>query len=153
MELFVAKKILISACLLGKECRYDGRHSKLQNLSNSIIEWISVCPEVLGELGTPRAAAEKQKDRRILTKSGIDVTKKFDKGVREALKIAVENKCEIAILKSKSPSYGKGEIYNGSFSNKLVNDDGVFTKLYKKNDIEVISSNEIDNIEEIINPL
>ena len=147
------KKLLISACLLGKECRYNGRHSKLQNLSNTNIEWISVCPEELGKLGTPRPLAEKQKDLRILTNFGNDVTEKFNKGASEALKIAVENKCEMAILKSKSPSCGKGKIYDGTFSNILVYDDGVFTKLCKKNDIEVISSNEIDKIEEIINPL
>ena len=153
MELFVAKNILISACLLGKECRYNGRHSKLQNLSNSNVEWISVCPEELGEFGVPRPPAEKQKNGRILTKSGNDVTEKFNNGAREALKIAVDNKCEMAILKSKSPSCGKGEIYDGTFSNILVNDDGVFTKLCTKNGIEVISSNEINKIEEIINPL
>lgn len=146
----MTKKLLISACLLGKECRYDGRHSKLENLSNSVIEWIPVCPEELGELGTPRPPAEIQKDGRIITEVGDDVTEKFINGANKALKLGIENGCKTAFLKSKSPSCGKGEIYDGSFSKKLVDDDGVFTKLCNENNIEVISSEDIDVINDML---
>ncbi len=144
------KKILISSCLLGKKCRYDGGHNKLENLLNKNVEWISVCPEELGELGTPRPPAEKQLDGRIKTISGEDVTNEFNLGSHKSLKIGMENNCSLAILKSKSPSCGKGEIYDGSFSNKLIEDDGVFTQLCQKNNIKVISSDDEKKISELI---
>jgi uncharacterized protein YbbK (DUF523 family) len=147
----VREKILISSCLLGKNCRYDGDHNKLSILSNKNVEWISVCPEELGELGTPRPPSEKQNDGRIKTISGKDVTDKFNLGSEKSLKIGIENNCRVAILKSKSPSCGKGEIYDGSFSNKLIDGDGVFTQLCQENNIKVISSDDEKKIKEILN--
>ena len=91
----MTKKILISACLLGIKCRYDGRHSKLLELSNLNIDWLSVCPEELGNLGTPRPPAEIQKNGKILTKSRKDVTEKFYLGAKKALKIGINNSCNI----------------------------------------------------------
>jgi uncharacterized protein YbbK (DUF523 family) len=146
----MTKKILISACLLGKECRYDGRHSKLENLSNSVIEWIPVCPEELGELGTPRPPAEIQEDGRIVTENGDDVTKKFINGANKAIKLGIENDCKTAILKSKSPSCGKGKVYDGSFSKKLTDGNGIFAQCCQNNNIEVISSEDIDEINDML---
>jgi len=145
------KKILISSCLLGKKCRYDGNHNKLDNLLNENIEWVSVCPEELGELGTPRPPAEKQIDGRIKTILGEDVTDKFNLGSYKSLTIGIENNCSLAILKSKSPSCGKGEIYDGSFSNKLIKGDGIFTELCQNNNIEVISSDDEKKLNELLN--
>ena len=149
----MSENILISACLLGQKCRYNGKDSLNTELMGADINWVPVCPEELAGLGTPRPAAEIQSDGSIKTNKGIEVTIQFSKGSAEAIKIAASHNCGTAILKSRSPSCGKGEIYDGTFSNILINDDGVFTKLCKKNGIKVISSNEIDKIEEIINPL
>ena len=146
----MTKKTLISACLLGKECRYNGKHSKLENLSYSDIEWIPVCPEELGELGTPRPPAEIQEDGKIITELGVDVTEKFINGANMALKLGIENGCKTALLKSKSPSCGKGEIYDGSFSKKLINGNGVFAQYCQDNNIKVISSDDIDEINDML---
>ena len=120
--------ILISACLLGKECRYDGKHSKLDLLNNAKLNWIPICPEELGDLGKTRLAAELQSNGKVITESVEDVSKQFNDGANKSLKIAKENNCKTAILKSKSPSFGIGKIYNGTFSKKLIKGNGVFVK-------------------------
>lgn len=139
------KNILISACLLGRECRYDGKHSKLDLLNNAKLNWIPICPEELGNLGTPRPAAEMQSNGKVITESGEDVSEQFNDGANKSLKIAKENNCKTAILKSKSPSCGKGKIYDGTFSKKLIKGNGVFVQKCNEHGINVISSDE-DNI-------
>ena len=113
------KNILISACLLGKECRNDGKHSKIDSLKNSKLNWIPVCPEEIGELGTPRPPAELQKNGTVITEFGKDVTEKFVNGANKSLNIAIKNNCKTAILKSKSPSCGKGKYMMEIF--KIIN--------------------------------
>tara|TARA_B100001939_G_scaffold314646_1_gene299238 strand:+ start:420 stop:860 length:441 start_codon:yes stop_codon:yes gene_type:complete len=144
------KNILISACLLGKECRYDGKHSKIDLLKNANVNWIPVCPEELGNLGTPRPSAEIQANGKVTTESGNDLTEKFIDGANKSLKIAEENNCKTAILKSKSPSCGKGKIYDGSFSGKLIDGDGVFVQKCIENGINVISSDEENILEKLL---
>jgi uncharacterized protein YbbK (DUF523 family) len=141
------EKILVSACLLGINCKYDGtsnKNEKILKLAKDFI-LIPICPEILGGLPTPREPAE-QKGKRVITKSGEDVTKYFEKGAKEVLKIAKILKIKKAILKQKSPSCGCGKIYDGTFSGKLIKGDGVTTKLLKKNGIEVFSEEDIDSI-------
>jgi uncharacterized protein YbbK (DUF523 family) len=136
--------ILCSACLLGVNCRYDGKNK----LNKKIIELakkkilIPVCPEQLGGLPTPREPAE-QKGKKIITKSGKDVTKYFKRGAKEILKIVKLFKIKKAILKQKSPSCGCGKIYDGTFSGKIIKGDGVLTVLLKKNGIEVMSEENL----------
>ena len=139
--------ILVSSCLLGEPCRYDGKSSKdeatIEYLKNK--EYIKVCPEVLGGLDTPRDPAEKQiinGEIRIVNCKGVDVTKAFLKGAEEVLKIAKENNCTKAILKAKSPSCGCGKIYDGSFSGKLIEGNGVTAELLMKEGIQVQSAAE-----------
>lgn len=139
--------LLVSACLLGEPCRYDGKSSKdeatIEYLKDK--EYIEVCPEVLGGLDTPRDPAEKKiidGEVRIVNCTGVDVTKEFLKGAEEALKIAKENKCTKAILKAKSPSCGCGKIYDGSFSGKLIEGNGVTAELLMNNGILVESADE-----------
>jgi uncharacterized protein YbbK (DUF523 family) len=136
--------ILCSACLLGVNCRYDGKNKlnkKIIKLAKKKI-LIPVCPEQLGGLPTPREPAE-QKGKKIITKSGKDVTKYFKRGAKEVLKIAKLFKIKKAILKQKSPSCGCGKIYDGTFSGKIIKGDGVLTLLLKKNGIEVMSEENL----------
>lgn len=136
---------LVSACLIGMNCRYDGK-SKLNRKCLKIFKkgkLIPVCPEQLGGLPTPREPAEQQKHGVVLTKANKNVTKNFIKGARETLKIAKALKTKEAILKSKSPSCSSGLIYDGTFSGKLIKGDGITTALLKKNGIKVITEEEL----------
>jgi uncharacterized protein YbbK (DUF523 family) len=141
------EKILISACFLGINCKYDGtsnKNEKILKLAKDFI-LIPVCPEILGGLPIPREPVE-QKGKRVITKSGKDVTKYFEKGAKEVLKIAKILKIKKAILKQRSPSCGSGQIYDGTFSGKIIKGDGVTTKLLKKNKIKVFSEENFTEI-------
>ena len=135
---------IVSACLAGINCRYNGGSKPNQKVIELVKkgEAIPVCPEQLAGLTTPRTPTE-EKDGRIITKDGKDLTKEFQKGAQEALKIAKLSNCKEAILKSKSPTCGCGKIYDGSFSGNLINGDGVFTKLLKENNIKVITEEDL----------
>jgi len=140
------EKILVSACLLGINCKYDGtsnKNEKILKLAKNFI-LIPVCPEILGGLPIPREPAE-QRGKRVITKSGKDVTKYFEKGAKEVLKIAKILKIKKAILKQKSPSCGCGKIYDGTFSGKLIRGDGVTARLLKENKIQVFSEEDFVN--------
>ena len=140
-------KILVSSCLLGTPCRYDAKSvpcDAVRNLSEKY-ELIPVCPEVLGGLSTPRAASEIIGDK-VINKNGEDVTKEYLDGAKKALEIANENGCKIAILKEKSPSCGKGRIYDGSFSKTLTCGNGVTAELFLKKGIMVYTENETDKL-------
>lgn len=135
---------LCSACLIGIKCRYDGRDKQ----NNKVLELakkevlIPVCAEQLGGLPTPRESTE-IKDSRVFTKSGKDLTESFQKGAQEVLKIAKLLDIKEAIFKTKSPSCGSGQIYDGTFSGKLTQGDGITTKLLKKNNIKIITEEEL----------
>lgn len=141
-------KKLVSACLLGERCRYDGRGKPNQELiSLSKNELIPVCPELLGGPTTPRSPAEivgggdghdvLEGRAKVMSKDGRDVTGYFVKGAYAALEIAKKENATEAYLKSKSPSCGCGKIYDGTFSGKLKTGDGVTAALLKKNGIKV----------------
>lgn len=135
---------IVSACLAGIKCRYDGEGKPCQKVLDLIKQGkaIPICPEQLGGLTTPRNPAE-QKENKVFTKTGEDVTSQFENGAEESLKIALLANCDEAILKSKSPFCGCGKVYDGTFSGKLIDGDGVFAKILKKNNIKVISENDI----------
>ena len=137
-------KILISRCLLGEPCRYDGKSIPCEDAIKlkEKYELIPVCPEVLGGLKTPRCPAERVGDK-VLTKDGKDVTKEYTLGAELALEIATENGCTIAVLKEKSPSCGCGKIYDGTHSKMLKGGDGVTAELLKKNGIKVLGESKI----------
>lgn len=140
-------KILVSACLLGISCRYDGKSKPVDAVIalKDKYELIPVCAEVLGGLPTPRIGAEIVGNK-VLRRDGYDVTYEYHKGASEALKIAIKNDCKIAILKSKSPSCGKGKIYDGTFKRVLTDGNGVLANLLIENGIKVLSETEIDNL-------
>ncbi|MFC1697638.1 DUF523 domain-containing protein [Nanoarchaeota archaeon] len=136
---------LVSACLIGCQCRYNGK-SKTDERILKLIEngetLIPICPEQLGGLPTPRLPSE-QKDDKVFTNEGKEVTENFLRGAEETLRIAKLLKIKEAILKQKSPSCGCGKIFDGTFSGTLINGDGETTKLLKENGIKVISEEDL----------
>lgn len=131
---------LCSACLIGIKCRYDGKSNtniKVLELAKKEI-LIPVCPEQLGGLATPREPQERL-GKKILTKTGKDVTENFNKGAEQVLSIAKLLGVKEAILKQRSPSCGCGQIYDGTFSGRIIDGDGVTTALLRRNKIKVIS--------------
>lgn len=136
--------IVVSACLAGIKCRWDGEVRPCQKVIDLVKQGkaIPLCPEQLGGLTTPRMPSE-QKGGKVFTKEGKDVTTEFETGAKEALKIAKLINCKEAILKSKSPSCGSGRIYDGTFSGNLIEGDGIFAKLLKEHNIKVLTENEI----------
>ena len=152
------KKILISACLLGKNCRYNGGHSQLTELEEIDVEWIPVCPEESGGLGTPRPSAEMQENAetilngkgKIITNKGKNVTSEFIQGAEKSLQLGLGAEVKIAVLKSKSPSCGIGKIYDGSFTKSLKIGNGIFAHLCHENDIACISSDNINQIKKTL---
>ena len=137
--------ILISGCLLGLKCRYDGKEKKLPEIEELIelYNLIPVCPEQLGGLPTPRIPAERVKDR-VITQARADVTEEYQLGAKETLKIAKLYNCKKAILKEKSPSCGCGKIYDGTFSRNLTDGNGVTANLLIDNGIEIFGESEIE---------
>jgi len=146
---------LVSACLLGKRCRYDGGHKR----NEAVValakrqKLIPVCPEELGGLPIPRPPSEITDGdgadvlvgkARVVTRQGEDVTPYFLKGATEVLKIAQAHNTKKAILKARSPSCGCGEIYDGTFSRKTRPGDGVTTALLKQHGVEVMGEEEVE---------
>lgn len=134
------EKVLISACLLGVNCKYDGNNNYDETLFKSLnkYELIPVCPEVWGGLTTPRYPSEISENK-VINNHGEDVTINFRKGAQETLELAKKLGVKKAILKAKSPSCGNGKIYDGTFTGKLIDGDGITTRLLKENGIEVIT--------------
>ncbi|MBQ4585089.1 MAG: DUF523 domain-containing protein [Clostridia bacterium] len=141
------KKILVSACLLGIPCRYDGKSNPNQEVISlkDKFELIPICPEVLGRLPTPRIPAEIQGER-VVRSDGVDVTLEYIEGAKKALEIAKEKDCDLAILKAKSPSCGNREIYDGTYTKTLIKGKGITVKLFEKNGITVINESEIHKL-------
>ena len=140
-------RILISGCLLGVCCRFDGAskpHPLAEELSKKH-ELVPVCPEQLGGLATPRSPAERQGER-IIAKTGVDVTDQYHRGAEEALKIYRLLGCEAAVLKERSPSCGSGEIYDGTFTGTLVSGNGVTAELFLKHGIPVYGESRLSEL-------
>ena len=138
-------KILVSACLLGTRCRYDGAskaHPEIAALAERHT-LIPVCPEQLGGLPTPRTPAERQ-GVRVVTKTGSDVTEQYLRGAEETLKLCKLLGCEAAVLKERSPSCGCEEIYDGTFSGTLTAGDGVTAEVLKAQGIAVYGESQIE---------
>lgn len=134
-------KIIVSSCLLGTPCRYDGKDQKreflvqLQEVHPEKV--ISVCPEMLGGMQTPRVPCER-KGGKVISKFGKDETSSYNLGAAKALQIAQENQIIKAYLKSQSPMCGCGKIYDGNFTGKLVDGNGVFADALKNLNSEII---------------
>lgn len=139
-------KLLISTCLLGVCCRYDGA-SKAHPLAAELAKrhtLVPVCPEQLGGLATPRPPAERRGDR-VVTREG-DVTDQYRRGAEETLMLCQLLACEAAVLKERSPSCGHGVIYDGTFSGTLTPGDGVTAELLTAHGIPVYGESQIEEL-------
>ena len=137
--------ILISACLLGMSCRYNGEGQIIPG-TDKLMEkhhLVPICPEIYGGLSTPREPSE-IKNGRVISKSGNDLTEYFERGAEEILALAKLYHCKYAILKERSPSCGYKEIYDGTFSGKIINGNGILAALLLKNGIVIIDETETD---------
>lgn len=141
-------RLLISACLLGVRCKYDGG----SNLCPWVLaladhfELIPVCPEQLGGLPTPRPPAERLEGR-VVTRQGDDVTGAYRRGAEEAAALALRLGCAGAILKARSPSCGAGGIYDGSFSHRCVPGDGCTVQALRRAGLPVWTEEERERFE------
>ena len=139
-------KLLVSACLLGVCCRYDGGSKAYPGIEQLARQHtlVPVCPEQLGGLPTPRPPAERRGDR-VVTRSG-DVTEQYRRGAEEALKLCKLLGCEAAVLKERSPSCGRGAVYDGTFTGTLVPGDGVTAELLAAHGIPVYGESQIKDM-------
>lgn len=144
---------LVSACLAGINCRYNGGNNKTSLASKLVEEGkaIPVCPEVLGGLGIPRVCCEividKDGNRKIITQDRQDLTNEFVIGAEKTLKIAQVIGAEIAILQSRSPSCGYGFVYNGRFSGDLIKGNGFTADLLSENGITIYTEDDIEELD------
>ena len=155
-------KILVSSCLLGEDVKYDGTNSSiasnpkvsfsLKELFMDILcdnEIYSFCPEVAGGLGVPRVPAEivkRDKPFIVENQNAEDVTINFLLGAKKALDLCKEENIKVALMKANSPSCGNLKIYDGTFSNNLIDSQGLTVKLLKENEIEVFNENQLQEL-------
>lgn len=139
------EKILVSACLVGENCKYNGKNNK----NEKIIEFLKdkdvvlVCPEVMGGLPIPRFKSEILADK-VVNEFGEDVTTYFDKGANIALDKAINSGVKLAILKEKSPSCGSKKIYNGKFEGVLIEGKGVFASKLSSLGVKILSEEDFN---------
>ncbi len=142
-------KILVSACLLGENCKYSGGNNK----NDKVIalgkkhKLIPICPECFAQLPIPRPPAEIVGDK-VFNKLGEDITEHFKDGAEKALYVAEEAGCQTAVLKERSPSCGFGEIYDGSFTGKTIRGNGITAQLLYDNGITIFGESSVDKIED-----
>ena len=144
--------IIVSSCLIGLKCRYDGK----EKIDDSVVkylkdkEYLLVCPEQMGGLSTPRYPAEivSFNPLKIMNDHGTEVTEQFIEGVKQVEKIIENRGVTLAILKAKSPSCGSKQIYDGTFSRKLISGEGVLSKTLKLKGIKVINEEKVGSLDE-----
>ena len=137
-------KIMVSACLLGENCKYSGGNNRCEKVLEFIRghEVFPVCPEVMGGLSVPRPPAELVNGE-VINCEGKSVDKEFRSGAQAALEIAQREKIDMAILQPRSPSCGVKEIYDGTFSGRRIPGSGVFAGLMKENGFAVMDADEL----------
>lgn len=143
------EKLLISACLIGENCKYSGGNNalpeeQLRQLKENY-ELIPVCPEQLGGLPTPRTPAERREEK-VITRDGRDVTAEFHAGAERVRQISIDDTIRRALLKSRSPSCGRDRIYDGTFSGTLIRGNGVTAQILLEQGISVYSEEEIHRL-------
>lgn len=146
-------RILVSACLLGCNCRYDGgnnaRPEVIALANHPDVELIPVCPEQLGGLCTPRTPSERRNGG-VFARDGTDVTANFVRGCSETLALSRAFSCKAALLKLRSPSCGVGHIYDGSFTSRLIPGDGVTAQALRQAGLAVFGENQVDELLEFV---
>lgn len=148
-------RILISACLLGLYCRYDGKLCHYASIRRLVEQydwqWIPCCPEQAGGLPTPRVPAERCGSR-ILTAQGREVTEAYEKGAAQAVYLAKLFQCRYAILKEKSPSCGCDRIYDGSFQHRLCAGQGVTAERLQAMGVQVFGETQVARFLQTVQP-
>lgn len=142
--------ILVSACLLGENCKYSGGNNENEKVIalGTKHKLIPICPECFAGLPIPRVPSE-IRDGKVFSKNGIDLTEEFIDGAEKSLYVAEESGCRIAVLKERSPSCGFGKIYDGTFSGNIINGNGITAQLLYDNGIIIYGESQVDQIEDI----
>ena len=141
---------VVSACLVGKACRYDGR-SKPRPHIQALAEQarcVLVCPEVMGGLPVPRCPCEIQGNA-VMSREGRDCTGEYKLGAQTAYEAAAEQGCRIAVLKARSPSCGAGRVYDGTFTHTLRDGDGVFAALLRSRGFTIFTEETFPGLERL----
>lgn len=147
---------IVSACLAGVKCRYDGNDSRMDQVVEMVRRGIALplCPEMLGGLPSPRACCEiitnEEGKERVITEEGEDLTDLFLSGAEKACEIAGIIGARSAILKFRSPSCGYGIIYDGTFTGARKEGKGIAASMLEKSGIRIITENQVELIDEII---
>ena len=147
--------IVVSACLVGENCKYSGGNNKNEGVLSYLEgrEYVTICPECTGGLSTPREPAEiiggEGKDVidgncKVISRVGVDVTKEYMKGAEVSLEEAKKHDVEFAILKEGSPSCGVNKIHNGEFKGIKKEGKGVTAALFEMNGIKAISEKDLE---------
>ena len=147
------KPIIVSACLLGYNCKYNGKNNQNEKIINYLKDkdYLAVCPEQLGNLPTPRKKSELNhctskdvflKEGKVINEDYEDVSENFINGALKAFDYAIKYQVQEAILKEKSPSCGFRCIYNGDFNSTLVNGEGLFAYLLKKHNVKILTEED-----------
>ena len=141
------EKLLISACLLGENCKYSGGNNYCHEVEQlrERYDLIPVCPERDGGLPTPRVPSERQGER-VVNREGEDVTVQFRRGAELALRTALENNCSCALFKERSPSCGCGTIYDGTFTGTVTEGDGITAELLKQYHIAILGESRVADL-------
>ena len=139
--------VLVSACLLGENCKYNGKNNYNQDVIDYVAdkEVIPICPEILAGLPTPREPAE-LKDGCVYNISGQNIHEIYEKGVTTAMDIIVDQKIDLAILQSRSPSCGVNQVYDGTFRGKKVAGRGLFAQVLLKEGYHVVDAEDINKM-------
>ncbi len=145
------EKVLISACLIGENTKYNGGNNFIKSVEKlyPLCDLIIICPEVMSGLKTPRSPSE-IKNGKVINKANKDVTSFFKSGASLITYIVEQNNVKYALLKENSPSCGVHHIYDGTFSNNLIKGNGITTQELIKKGIQVFSEKEIDKLIEIL---
>lgn len=140
-------RVLVSLCLLGIECRYDGGSNAAAGMEalKRRCELIPLCPEQLGGLPTPRPPSERRGER-VVTRDGSDVTAAFRRGADQACRLAAQLGARYALLKARSPSCGTGAIYDGRFSGTLTRGDGLTAQMLRAMGLQLFDETQIDDL-------
>ena len=143
------RRLLVSACLLGFDCKYCGGNNALdeETLRTLREKWalVPVCPELAGGLSVPREPSERRGER-VVSRTGKDVTEAFSRGADTACRLCERFGCREALLKENSPSCGSGRIYDGSFSGTLVPGDGLSAEKLRARGVELFGESEIEKL-------
>lgn len=141
------KKILVSACLCGDPCRYDGKAVPCDD--PTFLKWmeegrfVQVCPEVMAGLGVPRSESQRRGDK-VVTIDGRDVTEAFHRGAQLTLDLANSENVAFCILKQRSPSCGSVTIHDGTFSGIKIPGQGVTAEVLRNAGYEVFGEDQME---------